>query len=134
RPGRFDLDAHQLDDTGSGADKLNVARFTYFREVRGLCQKAIAGMNRIDIEYLGGADYGGNIQVALGGRSRPDADRLVGKAHVQRVAINVAMDRDCADAHLFTRPDDAAGNLAAIGELNLSKFPPSLGYTEYDIL
>jgi hypothetical protein len=40
---------------------------------------------------------------------------------MQRIAIDVAVPSNGADAHLFTRPDDAAGNLAAISDEDLAK-------------
>jgi hypothetical protein len=40
---------------------------------------------------------------------------------VQRVAIYVAVHGNGADAHLFASPNDATGNLAAVGDENFSK-------------
>jgi len=44
---------------------------------------------------------------------------LVGLAHMQGVAVGVGIDGDGGDAELFRRPDDAAGDLAAIGDEDL---------------
>ena len=41
---------------------------------------------------------------------------------MKRIAIDVAVDSDGFDAHLFTRPDDPAGNLAAVRDQDLFKF------------
>jgi hypothetical protein len=41
---------------------------------------------------------------------------------VQRVAIDIAMHGDRADAHFLTRPDNPAGNLAAIRDQDLLEF------------
>src|SRR6266446_129448 len=78
-------------------------------------------MDRVNVEDFGSADDRGNVEVALGRRRGPDAGRLVGKAHVQRISINVAVHRDGADTHLFARPDNSAGDLAAVGDQNLAK-------------
>ena len=72
-------------------------------------------MNGIDIGNFGGADNGGNIQVAVRQLRRADADRLIGKAHVQRVPVGIAVDRHRADAQLLAGANDAQRDLAAIG-------------------
>jgi len=61
----------------------------------------------------------------LSRRSRPDAGGFIGKAYVQRIAINVAMDRNCANSHFLAGPDDATSNLATIGNQDLFKFATS---------
>ena len=76
-------------------------------------------MNRIDIKDLGGADYGRDVEIALRRRGWSNACCFVGEAHVQRIAIDVAVNGDRLDAHLFAGPDDATGNLAAIGDQDL---------------
>src|SRR5690606_19266223 len=63
---------------------------------------------------LRGSDQPRDVQVAVARRRRADADVLVGKAHVQRLAVRLAVYRDCADAHLAARADDAQRNLAAV--------------------
>jgi hypothetical protein len=40
---------------------------------------------------------------------------------MQRVAIDVAMNGDRANAHLFAGPDDSARNLSPIGDENFSE-------------
>jgi hypothetical protein len=45
---------------------------------------------------------------------RADADGLVGKTHVQRIAVGFTVDRDRADAEFLARADDAQRNLATI--------------------
>jgi hypothetical protein len=40
---------------------------------------------------------------------------------MQRIAIDVTVNGDRLDAHLLAGPDDATGNLAAIGDQNLLK-------------
>src|SRR5262245_66146677 len=78
-------------------------------------------MDRVDVEDFCGADNGGNIEITLRGRRGTDANGFVCKPDVQRIAIDIAVHRDRADAHLFTRPDDATGNLAAVGDENFPK-------------
>jgi hypothetical protein len=45
--------------------------------------------------------------------------RLVGHLDVNGVTVRVRIDGDSGDAHLFRRLDDAAGDLAAIGNQDL---------------
>ncbi len=70
---------------------------------------------------LGGADDAGDVQVALGGARRPDAHRLVGEAHVQGEPVGLRVDRHRLAAQLFAGVDDPEGDLAAIGNQDLSK-------------
>ena len=48
-------------------------------EVRVLREKAVAGMDRLHVGDLGGADDARDLEVAFGRRRRADADRLVGE-------------------------------------------------------
>src|SRR3990172_736720 len=78
-------------------------------------------MNRINIEYLGGTNDSGDVQITLSGRRWADTGSFVGETHVERVAIDVAMHSDSANAHLLTRPDNATGNFAAVGNQYFSE-------------
>ena len=53
------------------------------------------------------------IRAAGGGA---DSDGLVGHLDMQRVLVGVGIDGDRLDAHLARGLDDAAGDLAAIGD------------------
>ena len=55
-----------------------------------------------------------------------DADRDA--LHVPRVAIGVGIDRNGLDAHLARRLDDAAGDLAAVGDQDLGEHQGGLGH------
>ena len=55
-------------------------------------------------------------EIGLGGRRRADMHGLVGHFDMQRVLVGVGIDRDRLDAHLAGGLDDAAGDLAAIGD------------------
>src|SRR5258708_11459720 len=87
-------------------------------------------MDRIYVRDFSRADHSRNVQVTQRELGRPDADRLVGEAHRQRVAVRLAINGDGADAQLLARADDAQGDLSAIGnqdflehELQLSASP-----------
>src|SRR5258706_7104336 len=83
-------------------------------------------MDRVGRGDLGGADDRGNMQVALRGRRRPDAPRLVGEAHVQRARVGLRVHGDRLDAELAARANDAQRDLAAIGDEDLLKHRATL--------
>src|SRR5690606_15547171 len=58
---------------------------------------------------------GRDVQVALRSGRRPDADRLVREAHVERPSIRFRMHRHSLDPELSTGSDDADGDLASVG-------------------
>jgi hypothetical protein len=72
-------------------------------------------MHRLDVGDFGRTDDCGDIQIALRQLRRPNADRLIGKADVQRIAVGLAVDRNRADAQLLARTDHAQCNFSAIG-------------------
>src|SRR5204863_8261448 len=55
----------------------------------------------------------------LGRGWRPYQHCLVSLAHMQRLGIGLGIDRDCRDPHPPRRADDAAGDLAAVGDQDL---------------
>ena len=81
-----------------------------------LRQEAVARMHRLGAAVPAGRDDLVDDEVALGGGRRPDRDRLVGHLDVQRVLVGLGIDRDGRDAHAAGGLDDAAGDLAAIGD------------------
>src|SRR5689334_7805338 len=112
----FDFVAHQANHVRRWSDELDVASLADLSEVSRLGEKPVARMNRIDVEDLRGADDGGNVEIALRGRRWSNARCFVGETDVQRIAIDVAVNGDRLDAHLLASPDNATGNLAAIGD------------------
>ena len=71
-------------------------------------------MNRVGAGDLGGRDEARNVEVGLARRRRPDADVVVGEAHVQRFAVGLGVDGDRLHAELAARADDAQRDLAAV--------------------
>ena len=59
-----------------------------------------------------------NSSIHLGGRRRADPHSLVGLADVQRAGIGIGMDRDRPQSQTAAGADDAAGDLAAVGDEN----------------
>jgi len=62
--------AHQLDNVRARADEFDVAGFADFGEVGRLSQKAVARMDRINVEDLGRADDRGNVEGSFGPKAR----------------------------------------------------------------
>ena len=102
------------------ADEFYIAVFADLGEGRRLGKKSVTGMDRVDVRDFGRADDRRNIEIALSGRWRPDADRLVGVPDMQCFAVGFGMHGDGLDAHLLARPDDPARDLAAISYQNFA--------------
>lgn len=68
---------------------------------------------------MGSGDDGGGVEVAGAGGGRTDADRLVGGLDVEAGPIGVAVDGDGGDTEPPGSADDAAGDLAAVGDQDL---------------
>src|SRR5271157_1469586 len=113
------LFAHQPRYLRLRANELDAAGLTHLGEVGVFRQQPISGMHCLDVGDLRRTDYRWNIQVTLSQLRRPDADGLVGKTHMQRVAVGLAVDGDRANAQFLARADHAQGNLAAIGYQDL---------------
>ena len=71
-------------------------------------------MDRIHVGDFGGADHRRDVEVAFRQPWWPNADSLVGKAHVQRVAVGLAIDGDGLDAQLFAGANHPQRNLTAV--------------------
>ena len=72
-----DFVAHQANRLGTRADEDEAGLLYAFGEVRILGQESIAGVNGLRIGHLGGADDGGDIEVAQAGAGGPDTDGFV---------------------------------------------------------
>src|SRR6266446_5591412 len=94
------LVAHRLHRTRGRADKLDVAAFADFHEMRVLSEEPIAGMNRVNIADLGRAHDPVDFQITLKAGRRTDADRFVGELNVQRIDVCFRIDCEGADAQL----------------------------------
>ena len=78
-------------------------------------------MDRIHVGDFGRGDDRGHVEIAVRGARRADADGLVGKADVERVAVGLAVDGDGANAEFPAGVEDAQRDFAAIGNQNLTK-------------
>ncbi len=88
-------------------------------EARVLGQEAIAGMDRVGAGDLAGGEERRDVEVAVAGRRRADADALVGEADMHGVGVGGRMDGDGLDAEFLAGAQDAQGDFAAIGDEDL---------------
>jgi len=78
-------------------------------------QETVARVNGLGSRGLGrGNDFVGD-QVALAAGGRPEQHGLVGQTDMAGFTIRLGVHRDGGDAHLPRGSDDAAGDLAAVG-------------------
>src|SRR5690606_30166105 len=84
-------------------------------EFRAFGEEAIAGMDQARAAGFGRGQKRGDVQIALGGRCGPDADRLIGQVQPGGVAIRLGMRADDAPAKPAAGADDAQGDLAPVG-------------------
>ncbi len=117
----FDLVAHRLDGARVRADEDDALSGERVREGGAFGEEAVARMHRLGAGLLAGGDDLVDQQVGLRGRRRADGDRLVGHLDVQGVLVGLRIDRDRFHAHLARGLDDAAGDLAAVGDENLAE-------------
>ena len=75
-------------------------------------------MNRLAAGDLSCRDDRGDVEVAVGGRGRTDADGAIRDPRVQRPGIGGGVDRDRLDAQLVQSADDPDRNLAAVRNQN----------------
>ena len=115
----LDLVAHGGDGARVGADEDDAGLGQRHGKCLALGQEAVAGVHGLGAGGAAGLDDLVDDEIGLGGRRRADGDGLVRHLDVQAVAIGLGVDRDGLDAELARALDDAAGDLAAIGDQDL---------------
>ena len=73
-------------------------------------------MNCIRTAAPRGFDDAMDVEIAVARSRRSDLDGTIGGFHMQRIGVRRRIDRDSRDAHAPRGADDAAGDLAAIGD------------------
>ena len=76
-------------------------------------------MDCVDVGNFSRADDRRNIEIALRELRRADADGFVGKAHMKRIAVRLAIDGNRADAQLFASANHPQGDFTAVGNQDL---------------
>ena len=115
----LDLVAHGGDRARVRADEDDAGLRQRHREGLALGQEAVARVHGLGAGLAAGFHDIVDDQVGLRSRRRADGNGLVGHLDMQRVAVGLRVDGDRLDAELAGRLDDAAGDLAAIGDQDL---------------
>ena len=112
----FDLVTHGADVFGLGPDPGDVVTFDNLGELRVFRKEAIARVDRVGMGDFSGRNDRRDIEVAVLGRRRADADRMVGEPHVHGIGIGCGVHRHRLDPHFVRGAVDAQSDLAAIGD------------------
>ena len=102
--------------SGFGPMKCTLCSPQDFGKARVLGEETVAGMHRIGAGDLHGGEQGRHVEIAVARRRRPDADALVGKAHMHRVGVGGGVHRHGGDAQLLAGAQYAQRDLAAVGD------------------
>ena len=113
------LEAHRPDRRRRRPDEDQPRRHHRIDEVGVLGQEAIARMDRLRAGGLGRRDDPVAPQIAVGGRGPAQMHGLIGHLHMARIAVGVGIDRDRRHAQAAAGVDDAAGDLAPVGDQDL---------------
>ena len=79
-------------------------------------------------------DHAVDIEIAVARPRRPEQHGLVGHGDMHGVAVGLGIDRDRAQAHRARGADDAAGDLAAVGDQERAKPPVQFCAIHHHIL
>ncbi len=109
------LGAHQVHGLGRGADQGQAGIAQGAREIGVLGQETVAGMDGLCIRFLRRGDDAFDVQVGLARRRGADVHGAVGQADVPGVGIGVGIDGHGLHAQVAAGGDDAAGDLASVG-------------------
>ena len=113
------LVAHGFDGLGCRAHPGQPAVLHRLRKHRVLGQESIPRMQRVCAAAAGRGQQLVHIEVALPRGVAPQRHRLVGTGHMQRIAVDLGMHGHRGQAQGTRRADDAAGDLAAVGDQQL---------------
>ena len=96
------------------------AMHTEFADATHNCWAYVAGApgstDRIGMSDFRRRDDRRDVEIAVLGGRRADADRMVGQPHVHGIGIGGGMHRHRLDPHFVRGAMDAQGDLAAIGD------------------
>ncbi len=115
----LDLVAHGPDRVLGRADEGDPGVFEGPHEGWVLGQEAEPGMHGLGPGLLSRGHDLLDRQVAVDGRRRADGHGLVGQLHVQRGGVRIGIHGHGRDAQPAGGADDAAGDLAAVGDEDL---------------
>ncbi len=111
-----DLIAHQPDVFGTGSDEMHLVLGEDLGEAGILGEEAIAGVHRVGAGDLAGGEESRDVEIAVLGGGRADADALVGQADMHRVFIGGGMHRDRGNSELLAGAQHAKRDFSPIGD------------------
>jgi hypothetical protein len=114
-----DLVAHLRDRRRGRADERGAHVGDRAGEVSVLGEEAVPGMDAVGAAVPDRADDRLGVEVALRRRLSAERERLIGEPDVQRVPIELGVDRDGRDAELAGGADHTHGDLAPVGDQDL---------------
>ena len=120
------LRTHRRHHAGGRTDEHQSGISTGPRKFGIFRQKAIAGMHGLGAGLSRGVDQSGDVEIAVARPCRPQQHGLVGGSNVHGVAVSLGIDRDRAQAHRLRGANDAAGDLATVGDQQRAKAPVGL--------
>ncbi len=100
--------AHHANHVGRGSDKGDVRGLADLGKIGVLGEKTVARMDRVDVGDFRRADHLRNIQIALAAARRPDANGLIGKAHMQGIAVRLGINGDRVEFPVLCRRSECA--------------------------
>ena len=115
-PAGAGLVPHQANGFGRRTDEFDLAGLTDFSKVSALREKAISGMDGIDVRDLGGANDARYVQVAVRAPGRANTNCLVRKAYMQRVPVRFREHGNGLDAEFLTRVNNSEGYFSAVSD------------------
>src|SRR6266851_4753779 len=119
RPPRLLFFAHEASDFRMRPNKFHIAGFAHFGKVCVFGKQPVAGMDCIHICDFRRADDRRDIEIALRELRRADANSLICKAHVERIAVGLAIDRNRADAQLLAGANYPQSDFTAVSNQDL---------------
>ena len=111
-----DLVAHRRDRIVLGPDEDDALFLDLAREGFVLRQEAVARVHRFGAGLLARRDDAVDLQITVAAGCATDVHRLVGQFDMARFLVGIGIHRDGQDAHLLRGLDDAARDLAAVGD------------------
>ena len=103
------------------ADEGDPGRVQRVNEVRVFRQEAVSRVDRLCAALFADLDDLGDLQIALGDRSRADAVRFVGHRNVFGVCIGVGIDSHGFNAEFAGCFHDPAGDFTTVGNEDFLK-------------
>jgi len=111
-----DLRAHGTDRRGWRADESEPGSEASVGELGVLGEESVARMDRLGSARARRLEECGDVEIAVARRGRAQTPRLISLTHVSGVRVGIRIDRDGADVHAPCGAEDAAGDLAAVGD------------------